>query len=53
MYKTYEEPFYNQTFTLEQMAEIYKNLVNKNEYSNFDCWLLDMLRSGVFVFEEV
>lgn len=51
MYRTYEEPFSNQTFTLEQMTDIYRNFVDKEEYADFDCWFEDMIRSGVF--EEV
>lgn len=51
MYKTYEEPFKYQSFTFEQMKEIYTNFVNQKEYPDFECWLTDMLRSGVF--EEV
>lgn len=51
MYKTYEEPFKNQTFTFEQMKEIYTANVDQKEYPDFDCWFLDMIRSGVF--EEV
>lgn len=47
-YITYEEPFEGKSFTLKQMRGIYKNLVEKKEYQDFEAWLLDMVRSGVF-----
>lgn len=50
-YITYEEPFKNRTFTEKQMYEVYRDLADKEEYPNFECWLADMLKSGVF--EEV
>lgn len=48
IYTTYEEPFANQKFTTEQMKEIYVYMVDKNEYPDFQDWLMDMLKSGVF-----
>ena len=51
MYITYEEPFQNRKFTYNQMKEVYRDLVDKVEYSNFEVWLDDMIKSGVF--EEV
>lgn len=48
---TYEEPFEGRTFTASQMKEVYRDMVDQDEYPDFKCWLLDMLRSGVF--EEV
>lgn len=50
-YITYEEPFEKQTFTEKQMKKIYCDEVDKNEYQDFESWLFDMLKSGVF--EEV
>mgnify|MGYP000009477334 FL=1 len=47
-YITYEEPFEGKSFTLKQMWVIYKKLVEKKEYQDFEAWLLDMVRSGVF-----
>lgn len=47
-YITYEEPFEGKSFTLKQMRVIYKKLVEKKEYQDFEAWLLDMVRSGVF-----
>lgn len=50
-FTTYEEPLKGRTFTEKQMYKIYRDMANKIEYPDFDCWLLDMLKSGVF--EEV
>lgn len=48
MYITYEEPLQNRTFTAKQMHEVYRDLADKKEYPDFDTWLHDMLKSGVF-----
>lgn len=32
-----------------EMYETYRRKVDKHEYPNYDCWLADMLKSGVFV----
>lgn len=48
---TYEEPFEGETFTESEMADLYEQEVNKEEYPDFECWMIDMLKSGVF--EEV
>lgn len=50
-YITYEEPYAGQIFDEFDMKRIYVTDVNKEEYTFFDGWLWDMLRSGVF--EEV
>ena len=50
-YITYEEPLKGESFTLEQMQEVYEVRVDKKEYPEFSIWLHDMIRSGVF--EEV
>lgn len=47
-YITYEEPFKGRSFTINQLYEVYRNMVNKEEYPDFDCWFTDMLKSGVF-----
>lgn len=47
-YITYEEPFVGRTFTKSQIKEVYRDLADKNEYPDFETWLIDMLRSGVF-----
>ncbi len=47
-YITYEEPLQGRTFTENQMHEVYRDMVNKEEYATFEDWLFDMLRSGVF-----
>lgn len=48
MYITYEEPLKGRCFTKSQMKEVYRDLVDKNEYPTFDIWFSDMLKSGVF-----
>lgn len=50
-YITYEEPLKGKTFTLRQMNEVYRDMVDKKEYPTFQIWFEDMLKSGVF--EEV
>lgn len=50
-YSTYEEPLKGKTFTENQMYEVYRDMVDKTEYLDFECWKTDMLKSGVF--EEV
>jgi len=50
MYISYEEGNEG-VFTLEEMQVLYITKVDKKEYPDFDGWLLDMLKSGVF--EEV
>ena len=47
-YITYEEPFKGEYFTEKQMRKIYRNVVDKTEYPDLECWKSDMLRSGVF-----
>ena len=48
MYITYEEPLKGKCFTEKQMHEVYRDLADKAEYPDFECWKMDMLRSGVF-----
>lgn len=50
-YTTYEEPLQGRVFNEKQMYEVYRDLADKNEYPDYECWLHDMLKSGVF--EEV
>ena len=47
MYITYEEPLKGKCFTEKQMQEVYKDLADKTEYPDFECWFTDMLKSGV------
>lgn len=46
-YISYEEGS-NGTFTEKEMQKIYTEKVNKEEYQNYELWLHDMLKSGVF-----
>lgn len=48
MYVSYEQPFEGKTFTSSQMREVYRDLVDKTEYQDFESWLYDMIKSGVF-----
>lgn len=48
LYTTYEEPFNGRTFTEEQMYEVYRDMADKTEYPDFETWLFDMVKSGVF-----
>lgn len=48
MYVTYEEPLKGKTFTEKQMYEVYRDMANKIEYPDFECWKIDMLKSGIF-----
>ena len=48
MYVTYEEQIKGKWFTEKQMHEVYRELEDKEEYKDFECWKTDMLKSGVF-----
>lgn len=48
MYVSYEQPFEGKAFTSSQMREVYRDLVDKTEYQDFESWLYDMIKSGIF-----
>ena len=48
MYATYEQPFTGRIFTERQMRSIYQSMVDKTEYPDFEGWIFDMLKSGVY-----
>lgn len=48
MYISYEQPFNGKAFTSSQMREVYRDSVDKTEYQDFESWLYDMIKSGVF-----
>ena len=48
IYISYDEPFHGKAFTSSQMREVYRDLVDKTEYQDFESWLYDMIKSGVF-----
>lgn len=50
MYISYEEGSEG-VYTLEEMQALYIAKVDKEEYPDFETWLYDMVKSGVF--EEV
>lgn len=41
-YITYEEPLKGKTFTEKQMHEVYRDLADKAEYPDFECWKTDI-----------
>lgn len=47
-YISYEESLKGRSFTINQLHEVYRDLADKKEYPDFDCWFTDMLKSGVF-----
>ena len=47
-YVSYEEPYNGKIMSYNQMKRLYQDLVDKNEYREFDVWIADMLHSGVF-----
>lgn len=36
-------------YNVDEMEDLYLKQVDKKEYPDYDCWLSDMLKSGVFV----
>lgn len=48
MYVSYEQPFEGKAFTSSQMREVYRDMADKTDYQDFDTWLYDMIKSGVF-----
>lgn len=48
MYVSYEQPFEGKAFTSSQIREIYRDMTDKTEYQDFDIWLYDMIKTGVF-----
>ena len=48
MYISYDEPFHGKAFTSNQMHEVYRDLVDKTEYQDFESWLYDMIKSDIF-----
>lgn len=49
---TYEEPYNGRVFTKAELRKLYNTEVDKREYPEFDVWIYDMLKSGVFVRKE-
>ena len=47
-YVSYEEPYTDHKFDREGMRAVYFNDVDRSEYPNFEDWMYDMLKSGVF-----
>ena len=48
MYVSYEQPFEGKAFSSSQIREIYRDMTDKTEYQDFDIWLYDMIKTGVF-----
>ena len=47
-YIAFIAPIKGRTFTEKQLYEVYRDLADKAEYPDFECWKMDMLKSGVF-----
>lgn len=47
MYITYEEPLKGKIFTEKQMHEVYRDMVDKAEYPDFECWKIEDRKSVV------
>ena len=39
----------DKTFTEDQLKEVYRDIVDKEEYHDFQEWFFDMLRSGLIL----
>lgn len=39
----------DKTFTEDQIKEVYRDIVDKEEYRDFQEWFFDMLRSGLIL----
>ena len=39
----------NKTFTEDQLKEVYRDIVDKEEYKNFSEWFFDMLKCGLIL----
>lgn len=39
----------DKTFTEDQLKEVYRDIVDKEEYRDFQEWFFDMLRSGLIL----
>lgn len=39
----------DRSFTENQLKEVYRDIVNKNEYHDFQEWFFDMLKSGLII----
>lgn len=46
-YVTYEDEFEGE-YTEGELLELYAKLIDKQEYTEYSCWITDMIRSGVF-----
>lgn len=43
----------DRTFTEEQFYEVYRDVVDKEEYPDFQCWLYDMKKCGLVIESKV
>lgn len=37
------------SYTKDELRKLYDETVDEGEFPDFDCWLLDMERSGIFI----
>lgn len=47
-----KNPYNGRVFTKAELQQVYSADVDKSEYPEFDVWIYDMLKSGVFVRKE-
>lgn len=47
-YITYEETLKGKCFIEKQIHKVYRDLADKAEYPDFECWKIDMFKSGIF-----
>ena len=47
-YKCYESDFCG-VYTMVELENLYNDIIDKSEYSDFDCWFYDMIKMGLFV----
>lgn len=49
IYASYDEPFKGIICNYDKLKDIYKEMVDKEEYSDFDCWFIDMIKMSIFL----
>ena len=40
-----------ETYTMEELKEVYEVEVDKTEYQDFDCWFTDMVKMQILIQE--
>lgn len=50
-YECYEDGFIGK-YTVDDLTEIYDKNIDEAEYPDFECWMTDMIRTGIFTESE-